>query len=43
MHLDAEGIPAFLSDAELLNADWLLSNAVGYIKLAVPRLTWAQP
>jgi hypothetical protein len=37
MHLDAEGIPAFLSDAETVNMDWLLGNAIGYIKLAVPR------
>jgi hypothetical protein len=36
-HLEAEGIPAFLADAEVVNMDWLLGNAVGYIKLQVPR------
>jgi hypothetical protein len=37
MHLEAEGIPATLSDAETVNMDWLLGNAIGYIKLVVPR------
>jgi rubrerythrin len=34
--LETEGIPAMLSDAEIVNMDWLLGNAVGYIKLRVP-------
>lgn len=34
--LEAEGIPAILSDVEIVNMDWLLGNAVGYIKLRVP-------
>jgi hypothetical protein len=37
MRVGAEGISAFLSDAETLNANWLLGNAIGYIKLQVPR------
>lgn len=35
MHLEAEGIQAHLSDAETVNMDWLLGNALGYIKLQV--------
>jgi hypothetical protein len=35
MHLQGLGIQSFLSDAELINMDWLLGNAVGYIKLQV--------
>ncbi len=37
MHLDAEGIPAFLADAETVTMDWLLGNAIGNIKVQVPR------
>ena len=36
MHLQAEGIEAFLADAETVSTDWALGNAVGYIKLQVP-------
>src|ERR1700730_9651413 len=35
-HLIAEGIPAFLSDAETVYMAWSLGNALGYIKLQVP-------
>ena len=35
-HLIAEGIPAFLSDAETVYMAWWLGNALGYIKLQVP-------
>lgn len=33
--LKAEGIPAFLADEHLVQADWLYSIAVGGIKLQV--------
>jgi hypothetical protein len=36
MFLEAAGIPAFIEDAETLAMDWLLGNAIGYIKLKVP-------
>jgi hypothetical protein len=36
LSLDAEGIPTFLSDAEIVDMDWLLGNALGWIKLQVP-------
>jgi len=36
LSLDAEGIPAFLSDVETLDMDWLLGNALGWFKLQVP-------
>lgn len=36
LHLESEGIPARVTDAEIVNMDWLLGNAVGYIKLQVP-------
>src|SRR5438874_1732494 len=35
--LEAEGIPGFLADTETVNMDWLLGNAIGHIKLQVPR------
>jgi uncharacterized paraquat-inducible protein A len=35
MYLEAEGIAGFLADAETVNMDWLLGNALGYIKLQV--------
>jgi hypothetical protein len=35
MHLAEHGIRAFLSDAEVVNMDWLLGNALGYVKLQV--------
>jgi len=34
--LETEGIPAFLGDAEIVSMDWLLGNAVGYVKVRVP-------
>lgn len=37
MHLEAEGIDAFLADAETVSTEWSLGNAVGYIKLQVPQ------
>jgi hypothetical protein len=36
LRLEAEGIPAFLSDAEIVDMNWLLGTAVGWIKLQVP-------
>jgi hypothetical protein len=35
--LEAEGLLPFLADVEIVNMDWLLGNAVGNIKLQVPR------
>jgi hypothetical protein len=37
LHLEAAGIQVFLADAETVNMDWLLGNAIGYIKLQVHR------
>lgn len=34
-HLEAEGIPAFLSDEYLVSINWLYSNAVGGVRLQV--------
>jgi predicted RNA-binding Zn-ribbon protein involved in translation (DUF1610 family) len=34
--IDAEGIPCFLADAEVIRLDWTLSTALGGIKLRVP-------
>lgn len=34
--LRQEGIEAFISDANTVNADWFLGNAIGYAKLLVP-------
>jgi hypothetical protein len=36
LRLDAEGIPAFLSDAETVDMNWFLANALGWIKVLVP-------
>lgn len=36
LHLETEGVPAILADAEIVSMDWLLGNAVGNIKLRVP-------
>lgn len=36
LRLDSEGLTTFLADAQIVNADWFLGNAVGYIKLQVP-------
>jgi len=33
--LEGEGIRAFLMDANTVNADWFLGNALGYAKLQV--------
>ena len=35
MHMESEGIEAFLADAETVSTDWALGNAIGYIKLQV--------
>jgi hypothetical protein len=37
MYLEGEGLTAFLADAEIVSMDWLLGNAVGNVKLQVPR------
>ena len=34
--LTDQGIPAFLSDEQTIQVNWLLGNAIGYIKLQVP-------
>lgn len=34
--LESEGVPAILTDAEIVNMDWLLGTAVGYVKVQVP-------
>lgn len=36
LRLEAEGLTTFLTDAETVNMDWFLGNAVGNIKLQVP-------
>jgi ribosomal protein L40E len=35
MHMESEGIEAYLADAETVSANWALGNAIGYIKLQV--------
>lgn len=37
LQLEGHDIRVFLADAEVVNMDWLLGNAVGNIKLQVPR------
>ncbi len=37
LRIETDGIPTTIVDAEIVNMDWLLGNAVGYIKLQVPR------
>lgn len=37
LHLAEEGIAGVLLDAETVNMDWMLGNALGYIKLQVQR------
>jgi hypothetical protein len=37
LQLEGDGITVFLADAETVNMDWLLGNAIGNIKLQVPR------
>ena len=34
--LEASGIPAFLENVGVVNADWLLSNAIGGVVLLTP-------
>lgn len=36
LELEGEGFTVFLADAEIVNMDWLLGNAVGDIKLQTP-------
>lgn len=36
LHLESEGITAFLADAEMVRVDWFLSNAIGSVKVQVP-------
>ncbi len=35
MRLEAVGIPAFVQDENLIQIDWLLSNAVGGVRVQV--------
>lgn len=35
--LEQEGIRAFVFDGNTVMADWFLGNAIGYVKLVVPR------
>jgi hypothetical protein len=35
LHLAHEGIQAFLANAQMVNTDWFLGNATGYVKLDV--------
>ena len=37
LQLEGNDIQVFLADAETVNMDWLLGNAIGNIKLQVPR------
>ena len=36
MRLESEGIPVFLFDEFTITMDWLLSNAIGGIKIQIP-------
>jgi ribosomal protein L40E len=36
LELETAGLTVFLADAEMVNMDWILGNAVGGIKLQVP-------
>lgn len=36
LHLEEHDIPVFFADAEIVNLDWFLGNAVGGIKVQVP-------
>ena len=36
MHLQAEDIPAFIADENVVTWDWILGQAIGFIKLQVP-------
>jgi Putative prokaryotic signal transducing protein len=35
--LDSEGIPAFVADEQTINMQWLYSNALGGVRLQVPK------
>jgi hypothetical protein len=35
LHLEEVGIPAYISDGETVTMDWLLGNAIGYVKVQV--------
>jgi hypothetical protein len=35
LHLAEAGIPAYLMNAQTVNADWFLGNAIGYVKIQV--------
>ncbi|MBI1831411.1 MAG: hypothetical protein HYR84_08175 [Planctomycetes bacterium] len=35
LHLEEAGIKAYLADAETVNWEWFLGNAIGYIKVQV--------
>lgn len=37
VHLEQEGIPAFVVDDNIVSAEYFWGNALGYIKLQVPR------
>jgi len=37
LHLEEAGIRGFITDAEVVNMDWFLGNAVGYVKVQVAR------
>jgi hypothetical protein len=36
LRLESEGLTVLLTDAETIRTDWLLSNAIGSIKVQVP-------
>lgn len=40
--LDAAGIPAFVADEHTVNMNWLYSNALGGVRLMVPRGRFAE-
>lgn|SRR5690554_1902681 len=40
--LDAAGIPAFVADEHTINMNWLYSNALGGVRLMVPRSRFAE-
>jgi len=41
-NLDAAGIPAFIADEHTINMNWLYSNALGGVRLMVPRSRFAE-
>jgi hypothetical protein len=38
LYLESEGLTVFLSDTEMVRMDWLLSNALGSVKVQVPSI-----